>query len=412
MSRDALKQERERALAQYDPYVQTKRTVNMARGKPGVQQVALSYAMLGNLTPEDCTAEDGTDALNYGGNEGLPEMKRLFAQMLDVAPQDVIVGGNSSLQIMYDCVTTFIQPHQGYKFLCPAPGYDRHFAVCEYFGIEMLTVPMTPSGPDMDTAARLAAQDPAVAGMWCVPVFSNPQGYVYSRETVTRLASMPTANPQFKLFWDDAYTVHHFRGDRPRLPHIMRECESAGHPDRPLMFASFSKISIAGMGVAAVAGSPGNLAAIRKRVNVQTVGPDKVNQLRHVCFFKDLQGVTAHMQAHAKLLRPKFELAERILDERLSPTGAGSFYIPDGGYFFALDTLPGCAKRVAALCKDAGIILTDAGATYPYGRDPNDQNLRIAPSFLTLEEMEYAMNVLCIAVKLAALEKMLGECAC
>jgi DNA-binding transcriptional MocR family regulator len=220
---------------------------------------------------------------------------------------------------------------------------------------------------------------------------------------------MPTANPNFKIFWDDAYTVHHFNGERPRLPHILRECANAGNANRPLMFTSFSKISIAGMGVAAVAASKNNLAVIRKRINVQTVGPDKVNQLRHTRFFKDLSGVLAHMRRHADLLRPKFELAGSILTEQLTPTGAGSFYMPDGGYFFAVDTMKGCAKRVAELCKKAGIVLTDAGATYPYGNDPNDTNLRIAPSFVTMDEMEYAMHVLCIAVKLAALEKMTGE---
>jgi DNA-binding transcriptional MocR family regulator len=408
MNRTELLQEQEQVLARYNEFITSKRTVNMARGKPSVQQAALSHAMLNILKPEDCIAEDGTDALNYGGNEGLPEMKRLFAEILDVGADDVLVGGNSSLHIMYDCFATFLKPFKSCTFLCPAPGYDRHFAICEYFGVKMHTIPMTPQGPDMDMVMKLAAQDASVAGIWCVPVFSNPQGYVYAPETVKQLASMPTANPNFKIFWDDAYTVHHFRGPRPQIPHILRECAKAGHTERPIVFTSFSKISIAGMGVAALTSSPGNLALLRKRIETQTVGPDKVNQLRHARFFKDLDGVLAHMQKHAALLLPKFELAERLLEDELGGTGAASWHIPDGGYFFALDTQPGNAKRVEALCREMGITLTEAGATYPYGSDPNDQNLRIALSYLSLDETEKALRILCTAAKLAALERLKG----
>jgi DNA-binding transcriptional MocR family regulator len=250
MSRLALLEEQTRVLAEYDRFAALKRPVNMARGKPGVLQVALSHPMLNIINPDEYISEDGTDALNYGGTDGLPEMRRIFAHMLDVPTEDVIVGGNSSLNMMFDCFAAFLLPNK--KFLCPSPGYDRHFAICEYFGVEMLTIPMTPTGPDMDMAEELAAHDPSVAGMWCVPVFSNPQGYIYSNETVKRLAAMPAANPDFKLFWDDAYTVHHFRGERPRIPPIINECANAGFPNRPLVFSSFSKISIPGAAVAAV----------------------------------------------------------------------------------------------------------------------------------------------------------------
>jgi DNA-binding transcriptional MocR family regulator len=409
MNHEILKAEYNRVWLQYENHKSGKHIINMARGKPGVRQVAMSHGMLTVLRPDDCVTEDGTDALNYGGNEGLYEMKRLFAQILDAAPEDVLVGGNSSLNLMYDCAATFFMKKWGKaKFLCPVPGYDRHFAICEYLGIEMIAIPMTPGGPDMDIVEPLAAQDESIAGMWCVPVFSNPQGYTYSNDVVRRLASMPVKNPDFKLLWDNAYTVHHFRGERPQIPDIMRECANAGHGDRPIMFASFSKISIPGMGVAALISSKENLSFLHKRIEAQTVGPDKVNQLRHVRFFKNLDGVLSHMRLHAALLKPKFDLAERILNEQLSGTGAANWFMPDGGYFFALDTMPGCAKRVGTLCREAGVTLTEAGATFPYGKDPNDQNLRIALSYLTLDETEKAIHILCTAVKLAALEKLKG----
>ena len=407
-------EEREReyaaVLARYRDFQAMGLSLNISRGKPGADQVSLSRDLLTGLSPEDCAAEDGTDVRNYGGLDGLPEMKRLFAEILDVAPGEVIVGGNSSLNLMFDCVATLLTLDENWrgpvKFLCPVPGYDRHFAVCDYFNIETIPVGMTPEGPDMDAAEALAAGDPAVAGMWCVPVFTNPQGYTYSDETVRRLAAMPALNPGFRLMWDNAYAVHHFRGPRPNPPNILRVCEALGKPDRPFIFTSFSKISIPGASVSCLAASENNRAVILKRLFAQTVGPDKVNQLRHARFFKDLPGVLAHMEKHAALIRPKFERAEAVFERELGGTGTGAWHSPDGGYFIPFDTLPGCAKQTAALCRAAGLTLTEAGATFPGGNDPQDRNIRVCPTYVSEGELEQALTLFCAAVKLAALEKL------
>lgn len=417
MSPDALRDEYSRCLAHYEAYRARGLALNMSRGKPDKEQLALSNGMLNILTPEDCFAEDGTDCRNYGGNDGLPEMKRLFAEILDVRSEDVIVGGNSSLALMFDCAAALCATlwrenadtcGGSPRFLCPVPGYDRHFTICEYLGIEMIPVDMTETGPDMDTVERLAAGDARIVGMWCVPVFSNPQGIIYSDETIRRLAAMPAAHPHFRIFWDNAYTVHHFRGERPRPLCILQECARTGYADRPLVFTSFSKISFAGAAVAAMAASSGNTAFFRKRIAVQTVGPDKLNQLRHVRFFQNLSGVLTHMDKLAALMRPKFDTAQAVLSMRLGDTGAAEWRIPDGGYFLSVDTQPGCAKRAVALCHDAGVELTAAGATYPYKKDPLDRNIRLAPSYVSSADLAMALEVFCEALKLAVLERLLG----
>jgi len=367
--------------------------IDATRGKPHETQVELM-----NMQIITYISENGTDVRNYGGNDGLPEMKQIFAQLLDVAPQNIIVGGNSSLNMMFDCVATLVMKgiwKPGQKFLCPAPGYDRHFAICEYFDLKMLTVPMTPNGPDMDVAEELV-KDPDVVGMWNVPVFSNPQGYVYSDDTIKRLAKMPAANPAFRLLWDNAYPVHQFNEARPVIANILAECIACGHENRPIMFTSFSKISIPGAAVVCMAGHESALAVFRERIAVQTIGPDKINQLRHVQFFRDLDGVTAHMEKHADIIRPKFELAYKMLG-----AAGANFTRPNGGYFISIETPKGCAKKVWQLCKDAGVLLTPAGATFPYGVDPADTNLRLAPTYLTLDELHRALEVLCTAIKIA-----------
>jgi len=392
------------ALGHYNIMKARDLSIDATRGKPGAGQVDLCKNALESL--EDYRTLGGIDVRNYGGNDGLPEMKALFAEMLDVPAQNIIVGGNSSLNMMFDCVATLIHAglwKVGQKFLCPSPGYDRHFAICEYFGLEMIPVAMTPEGPDIDAIAELAL-DSDVAGIWCVPVFSNPQGYVYSDETIMKLAKLPAAHPDFRLMWDNAYTVHHFKGRRPCPVNIFSECAKHGNTERPIVFTSFSKISIPGAAVVCMAAAEATLKLMRDRIAVQTIGPDKINQLRHVHFFRDLNGVLSHMEKHAAILLPKFEEAYSLLRFELAGTEA-SFTTPNGGYFISIETAPGCAKRVWQLCKDAGVVLTDAGATFPYGNDPRDTNLRLAPTFLSMEELEMGIEVLGAAVLLAEAER-------
>lgn len=391
-------------MKKYEAFKKMGLKIDATRGKPSTEQVALCDEML-NTPLENFRAEDGTDVRNYGGNDGIPEMKRIFAELLDVNTNEIIVGGNASLNLMFDCVATMILSGlwgAQTKFICPVPGYDRHFSVCEYFGIKMLPVKMTPDGPDMDAAEALA-RDPDVAGMWCVPVFSNPQGYIYSDETVRRLAKMPAAHPHFRILWDDAYTVHHFSGARPVPANILQECRKNGNESRPVLFTSFSKISVAGAAVSCIAAAGDSQKILRKRISAQTIGPDKINQLRHARYFKNADGVAAHMQKHAEILRPKFERAFEIFAQNL-PEGA-AFTRPRGGYFISVETPPNCAKRTRELCKEAGVLITDAGATFPYGSDPCDTNLRFAPSFLSMSELETAAEVFCQAAQIAAAEK-------
>jgi len=389
----------------------------MSRGKPGPEQLDLAAGMHTCLAENDYISSDGVDCRNYGVLDGLYEMKEIFAGLLDVSPDEVILGGNSSLSMMFDNIASNAshgvrdsipwQRQGDIKFICPVPGYDRHFSICDYFHIKMVTVGMTPGGPDMDAVERLVESDPLIKGMWCVPIFSNPDGCTYSDDTVRRIANLKPAAHDFRIYWDNAYSVHHFRGDRPEIPCILRECEKSGNPHMPLVFTSFSKISFSGAAVSAMATSKSNCDFIRKRLAVQSVGPDKLNQLRHIRFFGNAEGVFKHLVKIADIIRPKFETVIQIFNENLSHLEIANWTDPSGGYFISFNTLPGCAAKTISLCKEAGITLTPAGATYPYGNDPNDSNIRIAPTYPSLGELKQAMEIFCVAVRIAALEKQI-----
>lgn len=400
--------------AEYESFRARGLALDMTRGKPCAEQLDLSLGLLDGLG-RDFRAADGSDCRNYGGLEGLPEARALFAELLEVQPTEVIVGGNSSLALMHDVIVQALlkgtsggAPWHGAarpKFLCPSPGYDRHFAICERYGIEMLPVAMGPDGPDMDAVERLVAADAQVKGIWCVPRYSNPGGVVYSREVAGRLAAMPTAAPDFRIFWDNAYAVHHLVDDPPPLANLLAACASAGNPDRPIAFTSTSKITFAGAGVAALAASPSNVRHIVGGLSIQTIGNDKLNQLRHARFFAGAAGVAAHMRRHAAILKPKFDAVTAMLGERLGGKGIATWSDPKGGYFVSLDTPDGCAAKVVQMADAAGVKLTKAGATYPYGRDPRDRNIRLAPSFPPLEQVRQAMELVAICVEIAALEQ-------
>ncbi|WP_437731393.1 aminotransferase class I/II-fold pyridoxal phosphate-dependent enzyme [Sorangium sp. So ce1335] len=419
LSPDALASLKKELEARYDAFVARGLKLDMTRGKPSSEQLDLANGMLALPGAKDLVASDGSDTRNYGGLDGLPEMKAIFAEMLEVPAAQVIVGGNSSLTMMHDAVVRALihgvpdgsgawakQPKV--KFLCPSPGYDRHFAICEHHGIEMITVDLSDAGPDMAQVERLVAEDASIKGMWCVPKYSNPTGTTYAPEVVRRLASMKTAAADFRLFWDNAYAVHDLYAEGDRLADIVSACQAAGNPNRPIVFASTSKISFAGSGIAAMASSPANVADAKKHLGIQTIGPDKVNQLRHVRFFKDYKGLLSHMQRHAELLRPKFEAVTSIFERELGGKGIATWTSPRGGYFVSLDTPDGCAKEVVRLADKAGVKLTGAGATYPYGRDPRDRNIRIAPSMPPLDQIRIAMEVVAICVQLASARKLAG----
>jgi DNA-binding transcriptional MocR family regulator len=397
--------------------------LDMTRGKPSNEQLDLANALNTVLSADDYRAADGTDARNYGGLDGLPEMKAIFAELLETAPANVIVGGASSLSMMHDTVVRGLLhgvpgSHDSggdgpwskgkIKFLCPTPGYDRHFSICQNHGIEMLTVALDAHGPDMAAVEKLVASDGSIKGMWCVPKYSNPTGQTYSAEVVGRLAAMKTAAPDFRLFWDNAYAVHDLFDGTDPLVEILSACAQAGHENRPIVFASTSKISFAGAGVAALASSPVNVADAKKHLSIQTIGPDKLNQLRHVRFFKNYAGISAHMKKHAALLRPKFEAVTRIFERELGQSGVASWTEPRGGYFVSLDTLDGCASAIVELANDAGVKLTPAGATFPYGKDPRNRNIRIAPTLPPASQVETAMEVVALCVLLASARKLRG----
>ena len=416
MSAQQRREEHDRVLAEYEGWKAKSLTLNMARGKPGKTQLDMVSDLLTVLSrPEECM-EDGIDCRNYGELAGLPSARRLFADILGCKPEQVFVGGNASLQLMYDTISKAYthgllhspRPwcrEEKVKWLCPAPGYDRHFKVTQSFGFELIAVPMTESGPDMDEVERLI-QDPAVKGMWNVPKYSNPDGIIYSEETVRRIAAMKPAAPDFLLMWDNAYCIHEFDGPFVPFPDILSLCEEHGNADMPFEFASTSKITLPGAGVACFACSTANMEYMKKLLDIQVISFDKVNQLRHVRYLKDRENTLALMQRHAAILKPKFEAVLSALDAEIAPLGIASWHRPTGGYFISLNTAPGLARRTLELCKQAGVVMTGAGATFPYGKDPQDSNIRIAPSLPPVEELKQAIAVFCCCLKLAALEQL------
>lgn len=400
--------------ADFDAFKARGLKLDMTRGKPSPEQLDFSEGMLALPGNRDHTSEAGEDARNYGNLQGLTETRKLFAATMGATPDRVVVGGNASLSMMHDCVVWALlkgvpgserpwSKEEEIVFLCPSPGYDRHFAICEEYGIRMIPVRLTGEGPDMDQVEELV-RDPAVKGMWCVPKYSNPTAEIYSDETVGRLAKMKTAAPDFRLFWDNAYVAHHLTGTAHEILNIIDECAAAGNPDRPFVFASTSKITLAGAGLAFFASSSANVKWQQASAGRQTIGPDKLNQLRHVRFLKDDAGLAAHMDKHRASLAPKFKAVTEALEARLGGLGAATWITPEGGYFISVDLAPGAASRTVALAKDAGLALTPAGATYPYGKDPQDANLRLAPSFPTLADVKAASEGIAICMALACAE--------
>lgn len=395
--------------------------LDMSRGKPAASQLDMEMDFMNVLNADSVLkTEEGVDCRNYGVMDGIPEAKKLIGDVLGVPADNVIVFGNASLNIMYDTVarseifgvmggTPWCKLDK-VKFLCPVPGYDRHFAITEQFGIEMINVPMTEDGPDMDMVEELVSTDDAVKGIWCVPKYSNPQGYTYSDETVKRFAALKPAAKDFRIYWDNAYVIHDlYEEKKDTLLDIISECEKAGNPDMVYEFCSTSKVTFPGSGIAALAASKANLDFIKKFMTIQTIGYDKVNQLRHVRYFKDAEGMKAHMMKHAEIMRPKFEAVLHVLEDELNGLEIGFWTEPKGGYFISFDALEGCAKKIAEKCKEAGVVLTGAGATYPYKKDPKDSNIRLAPSFPTPEELAMATDLFVLCVKIVSVEKLLKE---
>lgn len=419
MNKAQLEEFKAQCQKDYDAFKAQGLKLDMSRGKPGADQLDITMPMLDVLnSSSDMKSIDGTDTRNYGFLTGIPEAKQLFAEMLGVSPEEIIVGGNASLSLMFDSVSRAMthgvlgseKPWgklDKVKFLCPAPGYDRHFGICECFGIEMITVPMTPTGPDMDMVEKLVSEDESIKGIWCVPMYSNPDGITYSDETVKRFANLSPKAKDFRIFWDNAYCVHHLTDDPDTLLNIFDEAKKVGKEDMIFEFASTSKISFPGAGVAVMAASKANIAQISKILGMQYISYDKVNQLRHVRYFKNLDGIKAKMQEHKKLIAPKFNIVLEALDKELGELGILSWHKPKGGYFISVYTLDGCAKKVVAYCKDGGVNLTGAGATYPYKKDPSDSNIRIAPTYPSIDELKKAVELFCISVKLASAEKLL-----
>jgi DNA-binding transcriptional MocR family regulator len=416
-SQDALSARLTTAAENFEKLKRANATIDMTRGKPAPEQLDLSNAMLNILTPEECADVDGQDYRNYGIGDGIPAAKKLFADFMGVQPDEIIVGGNSSLNLMYDVLSGAMlfglpgspvawSKDERVAVLCPVPGYDRHFAICEQLGIEMIPVPMTETGPDMDMVEKLVAEDGRIRAIWCVPKYSNPTGVTYSDETVDRLAGMKTAAPDFRVLWDNAYTVHHLGKGPDRVKDILAACKAAGNPERAILFGSTSKITWPGAGVAVVAGSKATITDLAKKMSFATIGPDKVNQLRQVKFFGDLEGIVKLMDGHAAIIGPKFDAVNRALEERLGGLGVASWSKPEGGYFVSVDVLPGCASAIIAKAAEAGLKLTPAGATWPYGKDPEDSNLRLAPTMPSVEEIERAMEIFCTCVELVCLPRL------
>lgn len=421
MSTDELKGLFADLNKQYEDYKALGLKLDMSRGKPSPAQLDISNDILDVLTSKDSlVSPSGVDCRNYGNLEGIDEARKLMGEFMGVDASNVFVCGNASLNIMYDCVansmlfgvngsTPWCKLNAPVKFLCPVPGYDRHFKITELLGIEMINIPMTESGPDMDMVEKLVSSDSSIKGIWCVPKYSNPQGVVYSDETVKRFAALKPAAKDFRIYWDNAYALHYIYDESIEIPEILSECEKAGNPDMVYEFCSTSKISYAGGGISAMASSKANLEWIRRRLTVQTISYDKVNQLRHVLYFKDINGLKAHMRKHADFLRPKFDAVLDLFDKELGNTGVGSWTKPMGGYFISFESMEGCAKAIVAKCKEAGVTLTGAGAPFPYGKDPKDSNIRIAPSYPTPEELTQAAKLFALCVKLVSVEKILSE---
>ena len=419
LSKDELKALKKELTRKFEEVKAKGLKLDMSRGKPSTEQLNLSMGMMDVLTSSsDLVCEEGVDCRNYGVLDGIKEAKQLLADMMEVPKDNIVIFGNSSLNVMYDTVArSMIHGVMGstpwckldkVKFLCPVPGYDRHFAITEHFGIEMINIPMTPTGPDMDLVEKYVNTDPAVKGIWCVPKYSNPQGYTYSDETVKRFANLKPAAKDFRIFWDNAYIIHHLYDDRQdHLLNIIEECEKAGNPDMVYEFVSTSKVSYPGAGIAALISSEANLKEAQEYMNFQIIGHDKLNQLRHVKFFQNLDGVMNQMKKHAEILRPKFEAILQVMDQELSGLGIASWTKPNGGYFISFDAMEGCAKKIVAKANEAGLTMTGAGATYPYHNDPQDSNIRIAPSFPTPEELEIAGQVFVLSVKLVSVDKIL-----
>ena len=418
MSKDELKKELEGLKKDYEEICKKNISLDMSRGKPGKEQLDLSMDMLDVLTSEsDVHASNGIDCRNYGVLGGIPEAKKMMADIMGTTEDHVIIYGNASLNIMYDSISRAYSHGvlgctpwcklDKVKWLCPVPGYDRHFAITEYFGIEMINIPMNADGPDMDMIEKLVAEDDSIKGIWCVPKYSNPTGISYSDEVVKRMAALKPAAKDFRIIYDNAYCVHDLNEHGDTLLNIFNELPKYQHEDMVIMVASTSKISFAGAGVSCIVASENNIVDIKKRLTIQSISQDKMNQLRHLNFFKDVAGLKAHMKKQAVLLKPKFDCVIEHLNNELGGKGIASWIEPNGGYFISLDVMPGCAKRIGELCKDAGVVLTTIGATYPYGIDPQDTNIRIAPSYPSVDELSKAAELLCICVQLACLEKLL-----
>ena len=420
MNKEQLAAKKAELEKKYEEFKAKDLKLDMSRGKPAPEQLNLSLDMLLHCLDGDYMSSNGIDCRNYGVLDGIPEAKQLFMEMLNVSADEVIVGGNSSLELMYDTIIRALQlgvyggdkpwgKCDRVKFLCPVPGYDRHFAICESLGIEMITVDYKEDGPDMDVVEKLVAEDDEIKGIWCVPMYSNPTGITYSDEVVRRFANLKPKAKDFRIFWDNAYCVHHLSEDHDTLLNIIEECKKAGNPDMVLQFTSTSKISFPGGGLAVIVASKNNIDFIKNQMTVQTIGFDKLNQLRHCKYFKDFDGIKKHMRHHAAIIQPKFNVVLYMLDKEIAPLGIGKWKSPKGGYFISFNAMEGCAKRIVGLCKEAGVVMTGAGATYPYGKDPHDSNIRIAPTFPTVDELRQAMEIFCTCVKLASVEKLLAE---
>jgi aspartate/methionine/tyrosine aminotransferase len=423
MSREELLAEKKALEGEYEKIKAQGLNLDMSRGKPGADQLDLSLPMMDVLNSKSCfKSENGMDLRNYGGLDGIPEAKRLVAGMIGCSPENIIIYGNSSLNVMYDQIARAMfdgicgnEPwsKQGnIKFLCPAPGYDRHFAITEHFGIEMIPIAMTENGPDMDAVEHYVSTDPKVKGIWCVPKYSNPQGVVYSDEVVRRFAALKPAAKDFRIFWDNAYAVHHlYEEDQAEIPEILSECAKAGNPDIVLEFCSTSKVTFPGSGIAALAASEANLSDIKAQLTFQTIGYDKLNQMRHVAYFGDIDGLRAHMGKQAELIRPKFAMLNELLTKEIASREIGNWVNPKGGYFICFESLDGCAKEIVAKCKEAGVTMTGAGAPFPYGKDPKDNVIRIAPTYPSLADLTKAAEVFVTVVRLVSAEKMLEKTA-